>query len=1273
MSKREYVLFEHTYWGWWDYVASKEELWEQVGRLRDSHRDSEYFAVAFIQTGGPDGPCFPLDTPLLTHKDLMTTIAQASRRVGSKLMKGLFQDNEPDTIRFSIMRSDVGGTAPNQYRAYIPRGFVASVTNCVLSGMLHQVMYYDHAGGKRKSSWEDDGERKRDRTDITPTRPVKEFNRRVHAFTDLYKSESNQRAMERDGLNTRDLDKLAEICKATINVYTRIGSALHLRHRGSPAANVPCTFVFHFLMTRVDHVELIEPGQASEEFLPFLEGRFEVEYVDTERLRAIASKRDAETADDLVYIMGGNTAALTTNSSRIGMRPQDVILQAGITIIKHTDTEELKYRMSTNESHDHMRDLVKLYQKYNVRPMPEAADRRCYRTMWLADQVWGHSLNVDKLQGHEQFYTHDFRKFYAAAFSSVPNYEYFHGYPANPSFHEFSGPIGNSPGCKEYVFGRGRASVFKMHHINLDRMDPSLREALNDAGLFKNEYTTTYLCSPIVHWLQDHGAVWRADSVWITYCVTDTWYPNTEDGRELYDLMLQEKTYPVVIGLMQAGRKPIHDTRVITPNRAQARAMASMYRQEFTNEAAMRIAGLDRFVRGEEIVSSGRSREELKRLREEVQAALMDKKQQHTSNARTGNKRLRTAASAPGQRDIRSVFQAAARRLGRREEEEEEEPADGAPPDNVMYRQLSSDAYVEPNIVMPTCHEGLHDCDKPHTAYVTTTQYGNRGGYNYISTFQHAYCVTRMLQAVAAIQDKKCIAGYSLDAIHTTKSCDEDFALAGLVGDVPATMKPAEANVTADARAMSRDCILSNHEVDALAETIMEEVDSSLAPAPDTPAWSEERNHYQQINVVNGRPGTGKTTGFFRRHQGIDTRLPLRSSTLATPTNLLACDFGNKFKGAKTMTFHKAFHVPICGEMPKPADVYRYNHGKKNPKNNPWSSRKSGNDNIAYKQTIVIDEASQHTAENIQFATEVAQTNHLQLFIIADYDEETGDIYQMGPVENFPGQSIATKALVAMDPPLPHIRRQVVHRQSGDTELDALLEGIRNSTDSAGLRQLLECPWVPKISGAEWLRRLRPETDLSVTPLHRNIETVTDLALERMNDTDRFKVQLFQPMELDSRTPRPVWFNRFLVEMGVNPRTHKKAHKGMTATITKAEWEALFADDRFHSDRRDDNGEYPPTRRSALVYNNTNYSASKQSFANDKPNNKVNPMIACTAHTVQGREIGPEGVVYALIVRNSSNMGGWTEDFVMNSVYVTCTRVRRRDQLVVVNIEDLLL
>eukprot|EP00873_Tetraselmis_striata_P024090 jgi/Tetstr1/444354/TSEL_032245.t1 len=81
--------------------------------------------------------------------------------------------------------------------------------------------------------------------------------------------------------------------------------------------------------------------------------------------------------------------------------------------------------------------------------------------------------------------------------------------------------------------------------------------------------------------------------------------------------------------------------------------------------------------------------------------------------------------------------------------------------------------------------EGLHDCDKPHTAYVTATQYGNRGGYIYISTFHHAYSVTRMLQAVVAIQDKECIVGYSLDYAIRSLSCDDDFARAGSPETLP--------------------------------------------------------------------------------------------------------------------------------------------------------------------------------------------------------------------------------------------------------------------------------------------------------------------------------------------------------------------------------------------------------------------------------------------------------------------------------------------------------
>lgn len=70
---------------------------------------------------------------------------------------------------------------------------------------------------------------------------------------------------------------------------------------------------------------------------------------------------------------------------------------------------------------------------------------------------------------------------------------------------------------------------------------------------------------------------------------------------------------------------------------------------------------------------------------------------------------------------------------------------------------------------------------------------------------------------------------------------------------------------------------------------------------------------------------------------------------------------------------------------------------------------------------------------------------------------------------------------------------------------------------------------------------------------------------------------------------------------------------------------------------------------------------------------KVYPKIVSTTHTVQGREISQEGTVYMLTTRKHMGYSGCTEDFAMNSVYVTATRNRRRrKQLVVVEITNLI-
>eukprot|EP00873_Tetraselmis_striata_P010323 jgi/Tetstr1/430587/TSEL_020384.t1 len=1026
----------------------------------------------------------------------------------------------------------------------------------------------------------------------------------------MYKQHgAERRVLQRDGLNTRDLDKLAETTISRIVIWVRVGDVLFKRHCAEPPRVNGRSNTFHFLMSRVDHVELLEPGDVSAADRRIMEQRFDLVHVDTATLRAIADKSDENTADDLVFVLGGKTAALNSANARLGMRPQDVILQAGTNIYKHEDTRDLDGRMSTCLAHDHHRELKTILQNNNVRPMLESMDRRAYRAMCLADQVWGHTLDLSLLPtGQTDIYTSDFRKVYGAEFSSVESFPYFHGYPA---FHEFEGPIGNAPGCTAFRFGSDRVAVFKIHSMDTSGMDARLRATLWKAGLFKDEFATTYLCSPIVHWLQDRGVAWRAECAWVSSCVSATWCPADEAGADLYSRMISERTYPIVMGLLQAGRKALKSCSDLAPNRGQARNIATMFKQEFTNEASMRMAGLDRFVRGEELVTSTRTREQMQRLVDDARLAQADKKSRSPGHR---NKQMRLAAANPAQLDIRAVFGRAAANA-HLQEQEPAPPRGEEPPPGALYLHSTADAMVEPtntpNVVIPTMVGNDGDSDTPHTAITTTARYGNRVGHDYISTFQHAYCVTRMLQAIDCVRDKSLILGYSLDAIHTLQPCDSDFAAAGLLEtDTPTSgmMKPAETTPASDKRGIRQECLLSNHVVDGHAERVMEEVDASLAPDPERTRWSEERNAYQQINVVTGRPGTGKTTGLFVRHAGsADLRLPRKTTVLATPTNLLACDFGNKFKGVKAKTFHKTLRVPVFGELEAADSVFNsYKMKREGDTRSAWSSIREGDSfGIANRQTVVLDESSQHLSHHVQYAIDVAKANHLQLFISIDYDETTGRIYQMGPVEVIPGLSLAPKAIMAQQPPLHHIRRSTVHRQTGDDELDTLLESLREGTDLAGIRSLLDCP--------------------------------------------------------------------FLEEFGLDPADNSRIYKGMLASVTKREWLDVFEDSRFHSQEDPEDGEQQQQRRpGALVYDNKNYSASKQSVTNAATPNKINPLIASTAHTVQGREVNADGAVFLLLSDKQRGYGGWTEDFALNSVYVTATRVRRRDQLRVVFVDDII-
>lgn len=91
----------------------------------------------------------------------------------------------------------------------------------------------------------------------------------------------------------------------------------------------------------------------------------------------------------------------------------------------------------------------------------------------------------------------------------------------------------------------------------------------------------------------------------------------------------------------------------------------------------------------------------------------------------------------------------------------------------------------------------------------------------------------------------------------------------------------------------------------------------------------------------------------------------------------------------------------------------------------------------------------------------------------------------------------------------------------------------------------MACPWVPKISGEQWLRDANHVTYLCVTPLHRNKEHVTTIDVGRMTASDQFKVHMLNQIDMDTRTERPSWFKCFIVEMGMHSAKESNAYKGI--------------------------------------------------------------------------------------------------------------------------------
>lgn len=1262
------VIFTFPYRNVVEYFADKKRVWSTLETVQARNPQKSYYVVWSMDYAA----ALIMPRELLSHGDFVEQLRDTSGKVGSTLLYDMLNDKLDEgeaEFTLSIMACESSADARlHNMRAYIRRGYMASITNCVLRGLWEQVVYYKFDGSQYAPAWDNEGNRKPIDT-VKLSHSQRDYRLKLQEFVTKYENATGleKRDLIKDGLNDRDLAELSSITNTRITMWIPHNTTLLRRNEFQPHSPDNRHIRAHFIISRPDHAEILLPDNNGNRYRSEIMGRAEIEYVSSETLLSLVNKTHAPTKDDICFVMRGNPSVLScpdksNSAGRFGMRHQDVILRCSNVIYKHEDTKDMfQERMATHECHDHFSRLKQALMDANIYPMSEKANRRCYRAVCMSDQVWGHTMHIPDKYGPEDVrYTYDFKRYYSTEFGNLQNFSYFNGYPATPHFHEFSGPIGNlADWCTPFTFRRDKFAIFLVHSLDTSGMSPKLISIFESLGIFTERYATHYLASPVVHWLQDNGCKWYAEYAWVCYCTVDKWCPD----QQLLKEMIDQKTYPIIIGLMHSGRSPVSRDVAICKDKQTAMDFALIYDKAFTDEMSMRLNGFDMYFSAEEVVIDADVRAAADELVRQAEVTERAPKRRRGLQPIEGNSTLDAwLAGTTTQREETSV-----------PEHEVPQCAAFLLPNCVQtVRPLSTLKVVHTDNTDP------NDTTKPHVALNTCCNYGKRCDYGYIVCAQHAYCVVRMLQAIQAIPDASVIIGYSLDSIHTTVDCTEALQSAGILQTVdtqPGFMKPHTTTLLSECMSLNgAHSILSNHTVKH--EHLFREVDPTLQFPSDIPSYGIESDSMKQFNFVTGRPGTGKTTGFFRMHEGCDRRLPPSTTVLATPTNLLSCDFANKF-GCKAMTLHKATKFPVADFPGPPNERFKLKpnqHDNKSDEPTPWAStQKIIDSNVYGAHCVVVDECTQHSEDILRDCIAVAKANHLQVVFCGDFDIDTCRIYQMGPVETVVrhDNDNGISALRAIKDEMYHIHRDRVYRQLGDEELQHMLDALRERTDEEGMQLLLSTPWVRHVNCTQWMNEVTLHKDLSVTPLHRVIDELTNHMIDKMTEDTMFKVQASTKMSTNIR--RPDWFPRFLSEFGLDPASHSDVHKGMTATISKREWMDTMQCPTFSTTYirgRKQNAEN-------LILNKRHYSWNKVAvvgtYDNHVPQNKVNPLIVSTAHTVQGREVGDDGKVYIMYHSGMDGMGGWNELFAYNSVYVAASRIRKREQLVMVDMADVII
>lgn len=314
----------------------------------------------------------------------------------------------------------------------------------------------------------------------------------------------------------------------------------------------------------------------------------------------------------------------------------------------------------------------------------------------------------------------------------------------------------------------------------------------------------------------------------------------------------------------------------------------------------------------------------------------------------------------------------------------------------------------------------------------------NRG---HIASYLLSYAMLEILDKLMKI-DYNDIIGIKTDCIILKKSYDNLFTISSLGGDYKYENKKFK-----DLRTyydfinikLNNDYDISNN-------------------------LTYDKLRYLKINMITGQAGSGKTSRFYKSFDNQDERI---NGAFSFPSNILTSKFKNEGFDIKASTYHKFFNIQS------------------------FDRANSSNKFI----NAFVDETTMISDIDMNKIIKYAYKNHINLFLIGDYNADTKISYQLKPAV---GETFLKYNFIESD--IYKVNLTTNHRQGTDKEFTTYLNNCRGKTNNQ-ISIMAEKSNMFKYINYEDLLTNFTSNDLIISPFNKGTEkTNNEAKMTTIND-----------------------------------------------------------------------------------------------------------------------------------------------------------------------------